>query len=123
MKKLQIKDSIAHILSAHAVSVATQFIVCSVGIGDAPQQAKLQGVYHLALLATIVFRKKDTKTVQFLFNSASSYPTSLSCDQLSHEVVSFFTDLLLILVSLRYLVYNVMVIINACKAKSVIKEG
>ena len=54
MKKLQIKDNIAHIISAHAVSVATQFIVCSVGIGDAPQQAKLQGVYHLALLATLL---------------------------------------------------------------------
>jgi hypothetical protein len=57
--------------SAHAVSAATQFIVCSVGIGDAPQQAKLQGVYHLALLATIVFRKKGHKdstiSLQFRF--------------------------------------------------------
>ena len=44
--------------SAHAVSAATQFIVCSVGIGDAPQQAKSQGVYHLALLATFVSRIK-----------------------------------------------------------------
>lgn len=55
MKKLQIKDSITNDISAHAVSVATQFIVCSVGIGDAPQQAKSQGVYHLALLATFVY--------------------------------------------------------------------
>lgn len=47
--------------SAHAVSVATQFIVCSVGIGDAPQQAKMQGVYHLALLATIVSRRSFYK--------------------------------------------------------------
>lgn len=44
----------AYAFLAHAVSVATQFIVCSVGIGDAPQQAKLQGVYHLALLATLL---------------------------------------------------------------------
>ena len=42
------------------MSVATQFIVCSVGIGDAPQQAKLQGVYHLALLATNVSKKTDS---------------------------------------------------------------
>lgn len=54
MKKLRIKDSIIDDISAHAVSVATQFIVCSVGIGDAPQQAKSQGVYHLALLATLL---------------------------------------------------------------------
>ena len=58
MKKLIIKDSIIDVISAHAVSVATQFIVRSVGIGDAPQQAKLQGVYHLALLATFVSRIK-----------------------------------------------------------------
>lgn len=42
------------------MSAATQFIVCSVGIGDAPQQAKLQGVYHLALLATNVSKKTNT---------------------------------------------------------------
>ena len=54
MKKLIIKDSIIDDISAHAVSVATQFIVCSVGIGDTPQQAKSQGVYHLALLATLL---------------------------------------------------------------------
>ena len=48
----------AYAFLAHAVSVATQFIVCSVGIGDAPQQAKSQGVYHLALLATFVSRIK-----------------------------------------------------------------
>lgn len=57
-EKHRINDNITYSLSAHAVSVATQFIVCSMGIGDASQQAKLQGVYHLALLATIVFRKK-----------------------------------------------------------------
>ena len=54
MKKFRINDNITNDISAHAVSVATQFIVCSVGIGDAPQQAKSQGVYHLALLATFV---------------------------------------------------------------------
>ena len=45
--------------SAHEVSVATQFIVYSMGIGDTPQQAKLQGVYHLALLATIVSKQSS----------------------------------------------------------------
>jgi hypothetical protein len=61
MKKFRINDNITNDISAHAVSVATQFIVCPVGIGDAPQQAKSQGVYHLALLATIVSRKKGHK--------------------------------------------------------------
>ena len=68
MKKLQIKDNIAHIISAHAVSVATQFIVCSVGIGDAPQQAKLQGVYHLALLATIVSKENTISPHSYSFD-------------------------------------------------------
>ena len=56
-------------------------------------------------------KKQDINTVQFLFNSASSYPTSLNYGHLSHKVVILFTDLLLILVNLRYLVYNGMVII------------
>ena len=87
MKKLQIKDSIAHILSAHAVSVATQFIVCSVGIGDAPQQAKLQGVYHLALLATNVSKKTDS--------TLSHIPLILPNNMhLSQKRVTFFTYLL-----------------------------
>ena len=87
MKKLQIKDSIAHIISAHAVSVATQFIVCSVGIGDAPQQAKLQGVYHLALLATNVSKKTDS--------TLSHIPLILSNNMhLSQKRVIFFTYLL-----------------------------
>ena len=68
MKKLQIKDNIAHIISAHAVSVATQFIVCSVGIGDAPQQAKSQGVYHLALLATMVLLTNTIYNVKIYIN-------------------------------------------------------
>ena len=87
MKKLQIKDSIAHIISAHAVSVATQFIVCSVGIGDAPQQAKSQGVYHLALLATNVSKKTDS--------TLSHIPLILSNNMhLSQKRVIFFTYLL-----------------------------
>ena len=68
MKKLRIKDSIIDDISAHAVSVATQFIVCSVGIGDAPQQAKSQGVYHLALLATFVSRIKGHYESAILIN-------------------------------------------------------
>ena len=87
MKKLQIKDNIAHIISAHAVSVATQFIVCSVGIGDAPQQAKSQGVYHLALLATNVSKKTDS--------TLSHIPLILSNNMhLSQKRVIFFTYLL-----------------------------
>ena len=58
--KFIIYNNITYAFLAHAVSAATQFIVCSVGIGDVPQQAKLQGVYHLALLATIVSRKNRT---------------------------------------------------------------
>ena len=53
-KRHRINDNITYAFLAHAVSAATQFIVCSVGIGDVPQQAKLQGVYHLALLATLL---------------------------------------------------------------------
>ena len=87
MKKLQIKDSITNDISAHAVSVATQFIVCSVGIGDAPQQAKSQGVYHLALLATNVSKKTNS--------TLSHIPLILSNNMhLSQKRVIFFTYLL-----------------------------
>ena len=87
MKKLRIKDSIIDDISAHAVSVATQFIVCSVGIGDAPQQAKSQGVYHLALLATNVSKKTDS--------TLSHIPLILSNNMhLSQKRVIFFTYLL-----------------------------
>ena len=87
MKKLIIKDSIIDDISAHAVSVATQFIVCSVGIGDAPQQAKSQGVYHLALLATNVSKKTDS--------TLSHIPLILPNNMhLSQKRVIFFTYLL-----------------------------
>ena len=68
MKKFRIKDSITNDISAHAVSVATQFIVCSAGIGDAPQQAKSQGVYHLALLATMVLLTNTIYNVKIYIN-------------------------------------------------------
>lgn len=42
------------ILSAPKGSVATQFIVCSLGIGDTPQQAKAYGGHPYALLATLL---------------------------------------------------------------------
>ena len=90
MKKLQIKDSIAHIISAHAVSVATQFIVCSVGIGDAPQQAKSQGVYHLALLATFVSRIKGHNESAIAINLNIFIFTSFNCNHLSQDVVIIF---------------------------------
>ena len=53
---------------AYVGGAATQFIVCSVGIGDAPQQAKSQGVYHLALLATMVLLTNTIYNVKIYIN-------------------------------------------------------
>ena len=90
MKKFRIKDSITNDISAHAVSVATQFIVCSAGIGDAPQQAKSQGVYHLALLATFVSRIKGHNESAIAINLNIFIFTSFNCNQLSQDVVILF---------------------------------
>ena len=87
LKRHRINDNITYNFSAHAVSVAIQFIVCSVGIGDAPQQAKMQGVYHLALLATNVSKKTDS--------TLSHIPLILPNNMhLSQKRVTFFTYLL-----------------------------
>lgn len=55
------------ISSAPKGSVATQFIVCSVGIGDTPQQAKAYGGHPYALLATFV-RKQYPYPFHRVFN-------------------------------------------------------
>jgi hypothetical protein len=49
-------------------SVATQFIVCLVGIGDTPQQAKAYGGHPYALLATFVRKQYEKKKGQLIFH-------------------------------------------------------
>ena len=105
------KDNISVVFSFRRERSHTIYCVFSGDWGCSPTSKIARCVPPCPACHDCFQKKQDIKTVQFLFNYASFYPTSLNCSHLSHNVVSFFTDLLLILVSLRYLVYNVMVII------------